>query len=319
MPQAVTRKSPIVIVRDFIALQFCAAALYYLAGTVAYYAQIWRGLGIEKYVEFPVAQMAFIFIGEILLIMYIFFRWHRETFRFSGGRLLHDEGVVVRRHTALALERVASVAWTWSPIGRLAGYGTIIVRDADGKRIFREGSLPEPRDFAAQLSGYAAVADADPARLAGQAEGPRLERKATLRWDRKTGAVNRALERAALKTVAAFMNSGGGHLVVGIGDDGSVQGLEDDFATLARRDADGWENHFSNLLASAVGPSFRQYVQVRHFTHGGRPCALVTVAPTPKPAYVRDDERDEFFIRTGNRTASLRMSEAHEYIAARFS
>lgn len=319
MPQVATRKSPIVIVRDFIALQFCAAALYYLAGTVAYYAQIWRGLGIDEYVEFPVAQMAFLFVAETLLILYIFSRWHRETFRFSGGRLLHDEGVFVRRHTALPLERAASVAWTWSIVGRLAGYGTVTVRDADGKRVFREGSIPEPREFAAQLSGYASVADADPLRLVGQPESARLERKASLRWDRKTKGVNRALERAALKTVAAFMNSGGGHLVVGVGDDGTVHGLEEDFATLARRDADGWENHLSNLLAAAVGSSFRQYVQVRHFTHGGRPCALVTVAPTPKPAYVRDDERDEFFIRTGNRTASLRMREAHEYIAGRFS
>ena len=319
MPQSFVRKSPIVIVRDFIALQFCAATLYYLVGTAAYYAQIWRSLPIADYIAFPVAQVGVIFAAEILLVLYIFARWHRETFRFSGGRLVHDQGVVLRRHTAVPLEKVSTVVWRWSPIGRFAGYGTVTVKDAAGKKLWQEGSIPEPREFAAQLSGYAAVADADPALLVGQPEHARLERKASLRWDHKTKAVNRTLEKSVMKTVAAFMNSGGGHLLVGLSDDGRAAGLDDDFASLTRKDADGWENHFSNLLAAAVGPSYRQYVQVRHFEHDGKPCALVTVAPTPQPAYVREDDRDEFFIRTGNRTTALRMSEAHDYVSSRFS
>jgi hypothetical protein len=46
---------------------------------------------------------------------------------------------------------------------------------------------------------------------------------------------------------------------------------------------------------------------------------LVSVGAADRPAYLREQDHEEFFIRTGNGTTSLRMSEANAYIAARFS
>jgi len=46
---------------------------------------------------------------------------------------------------------------------------------------------------------------------------------------------------------------------------------------------------------------------------------LVSVSSSDRPAYLRDQDHEEFFIRTGNGTTSLRMSEANSYIASRFS
>lgn len=158
----------------------------------------------------------------------------------------------------------------------------------------------------------------DPLGLIAAPEHERLERKSTFRWDLKTNAVNRSLEKAAMKTVAAFMNSRGGNLLLGVGDHGEAVGLEHDYATLTRRDSDGLQNHFSNVLAATLGPSLRQYVRLRPFAHDGKECMLVSVAPSDRPAYLREQDREEFFIRTGNGTASLRMSEASAYIASRF-
>ncbi len=158
----------------------------------------------------------------------------------------------------------------------------------------------------------------NPSELAVAPEHERLERKSTLRWDLKTGAVNKSLERAAIKTVAAFMNSKGGNLVLGVGDRGEAVGLEHDFATLPRGDADGLQNHFSNMLSAMLGPSLRHYVKLRPFTHEGKTCMLVSVAPADRPAYLREQDHEEFFIRTGNGTTSLRISEANAYITSRF-
>lgn len=159
---------------------------------------------------------------------------------------------------------------------------------------------------------------ADPLALVHTAEHEQLERKSTLRWDLKTNAVNRSLEKAAMKTIAAFMNSKGGNLLLGVGDHGEAVGLEHDYATLPRKDADGLQNHFSNMLSAMLGPSLRHYVKLRLFTHGGKACMLVSVAPAKQPAYVRDQEHEEFFIRTGNGTTPLKMSEAHTYIHEHF-
>jgi predicted HTH transcriptional regulator len=177
--------------------------------------------------------------------------------------------------------------------------------------------MAEPRELVAQLTGFIGVAEHVPQDLARAREHAGLERKSTLRWDLKAGAVNRSLERAAMKTVAAFLNSGGGHLVLGVADDGTAVGLEHDFRTLPRKDEDGWENHFNNLLAAMLGPGFRPYVQVRHFLHDGKPCAAVTVAASPRPAFLTEDGKEEFFVRTGNGTTPLKISEAHQFIVSR--
>jgi membrane protein YdbS with pleckstrin-like domain len=316
---AVIRKSPIVIVRDFIALQFCAGGLYFLAGTVAHYANIWRGLEISTFVPFPIAQAGFIFIAEVVLALYIFFAWYRQTVRIASGQLIYEEGLLARRRTVVPLDRVASTSCDQGIIGRLANYGTVIVRDRTGSALLSLGSIPEPRDFVAFLGGsFGGNPDTEPLRLLSAGENERLERKSTFRWDVKSNAVNRALEKAAVKTVAAFMNSEGGHLLLGVADDGSPLGLDSDIATLARKDMDGFETHFSNVLSAMLGPSFRQFVTVRPFEHEGKRCMLVSVAPSPRPAYVTDDQREEFFIRTGNGTTALKMSEAHRYIEDRF-
>ncbi len=159
---------------------------------------------------------------------------------------------------------------------------------------------------------------ADPLQLVRTAEHERLERKSTFRWDLRTGTVNKSLERAAVKTVAAFMNSRGGDLLLGVGDRGEAVGLEHDFATLPRKDVDGFQNHFSNVLAAMLGPALRHYVRLQPFMHEGKKCLRVCVRPSDQPAYVADQDREEFFIRTGNGTTPLKMSEANKYITARF-
>ena len=53
-----------------------------------------------------------------------------------------------------------------------------------------------------------------------------------MRWDFRQQQVNRALEKVIAKTVAAFMNSDGGTLVVGVSDEGNPLGIESDLATL---------------------------------------------------------------------------------------
>ena len=150
-------------------------------------------------------------------------------------------------------------------------------------------------------------------------EDEQLEFKSTLRWDLKTAKVNRVLEKAALKTVAAFLNSKGGTLVIGIDDARNPVGLHHDYATIQRTDADGFESHFSQIFASAIGPEFRQHVHLDHHTIGEKECCVVSVAPSRKPVYFRSDGSEEFFIRTGNGTTSLKLSEVASYVDSRFA
>jgi predicted HTH transcriptional regulator len=48
------------------------------------------------------------------------------------------------------------------------------------------------------------------------------------------------MEYAVLKSIAGFMNTHGGTLLVGVADDGAIVGIEEDFAFLGKKNVDGW-------------------------------------------------------------------------------
>lgn len=313
----VVKKSPIVIVRNFVALQFASLGLYLFAGSLAYYARIWRGHAIGHIIPFQVAQALFIFTIELVLVLYIFLSWYRQTVRVTGDRLVYDQGVLWRHHTVISLSRIASAAFTQSALGKLTHYGSVCVRDGAGAVLLRLSGLPEPQQFVDHLVAVRPLSgDAEPAELVSADENERLERKSTFRWDVRTRTVNRALEKAAMKTVAAFLNSDGGHLVLGVGDDGAVVGVAHDYATLARKDADGLVNHFGNVFNAMLGAHVRHLVQLKPFMYGDTECMMVSVSVSSRPVYLADDGREEFFVRTGNGTTSLKLSEAAAYSAS---
>jgi len=152
--------------------------------------------------------------------------------------------------------------------------------------------------------------------LLKQGEHEKMEFKASLRWDVKRGQVNKELEKAVMKTVSAFLNSGGGCLLIGINDKNSPLGLEEDFASLSKPDADGFENHFNNIFNSMLGPEFRRLVKLDFENIDGKLVCLVSVRPSQKPAYLKTENGENFYIRTGNVTTSLKMSETATYISS---
>jgi len=50
--------------------------------------------------------------------------------------------------------------------------------------------------------------------------------KTSFRWDIRAEKKNSAIEHASLKTIAAFLNSGGGTLLIGVEDDGKFKELK---------------------------------------------------------------------------------------------
>lgn len=62
-----------------------------------------------------------------------------------------------------------------------------------------------------------------------------------------------AMETVIAKTVAAFMNSGGGTLLIGVDDDGKLIGLGPDYATLKSPDADRFELWIRDLWGQRLG------------------------------------------------------------------
>ena len=161
-------------------------------------------------------------------------------------------------------------------------------------------------------------------------ESTHLEYKATLRTHAATGETFKPLETASLKTIAAFLNSrDGGTLLIGVADDGTVHGLDADYASRSKADhdpRDRFQQHLANIITSAMGDAAA--TNVRPYIHhvDGHDICRVQVDPCGFPVDAKvihekngpKETRSEFFVRVANGTKALDAVEREKYILSRW-
>lgn len=324
---AIIKKSPVVIVKNFIALQLTAGVLLFFGRVVADYGELYRNLFLSRSISFHIAEAILIFLFETLLVFYIFFAWYKEYYEIKPDAIVHARGIVFRHRTLIPLSSILSATSQQGPLGKLTRYGTIVIGQAGEPRSRWFGEikfkdLPEPQKVIemimqakSRLIGHGQEMPTV-RELIGYDEHEGLEFKSSFRWDHHQNKVNKNLEKTAMKSIAAFMNSGGGHLVIGVDDARNIVGIQHDYQSLPKPTSDGFMNHVTNVFHSMIGPEFRQFIKLSCQTDHGKDACVVTVAPSHKPAYLKSDDKEEFYIRTGNGTTALRLSEATSYIDA---
>jgi hypothetical protein len=80
----------------------------------------------------------------------------------------------------------------------------------------------------------------------------------------------------------------------------------------------GFELIFNNAFSKMIGAEFRQFVQLSFPDVEGKTICLITVEPGTSPAYIRNQGKEEFYIRAGNASQPLPVSKATAYIQNRF-
>lgn len=141
-----------------------------------------------------------------------------------------------------------------------------------------------------------------------------VEFKSTLRKNLKTNTKDAAIEHAVLKTIAGFLNSRGGTLLVGVQDDGLVSGIApDEFAN-----PDKYLRHFTNLLDSRIGIHINQHIHYDLIKLDDEFVLRVDCDPSPYPIFVKEGNTEFFYVRNGASTLNYSLSEALKYIRERY-
>jgi serine/threonine protein kinase len=158
------------------------------------------------------------------------------------------------------------------------------------------------------------AARADVERLVASDESARLEFKATLRvpvdppkpGDKRTrGELERALEREVIETLAAFLNTEGGTLIIGIKDDRTVVGIEADHSRVKPQSNDGWRQTFDHLVTHELGAEVMECIDLQLEPWRDHTIAVIRCSPREEPTWVGD----ELYVRY---TASThRLSTRH--------
>ncbi|KKG64150.1 GmrSD restriction endonuclease domain-containing protein [Methanosarcina mazei] len=160
--------------------------------------------------------------------------------------------------------------------------------------------------------------------MIAEGESDELEFKSTLRWDLKEGNVNKKLEEVVLKTVAAFANSHGGILLIGVDDEGQVLGLEKDYLSLGVADRDKFELHLRNILNQQFGAAFvTNKLKIQFHEVEDKEVCQIEVTPAKQPVILRVKDKsgqmiEKLYARSGNSSQEIQLSEMTEYINERF-
>lgn len=154
--------------------------------------------------------------------------------------------------------------------------------------------------------------------LISKGESDELEFKSSFRYDYRQQKVNKALESVIIKTLAGFMNTQGGSLLIGVADDGSIIGLEADYNTLSRKDSDGYTQLLMSAIADKIGTPACKLVKILFHIHERKEICRVIVLPSPMPVYVKEDNQSRFYVRTGSGTREMDIQEAITFIKAKW-
>lgn len=152
-------------------------------------------------------------------------------------------------------------------------------------------------------------------------EGQHTEFKSTLRYNLHSNKIDPALELAVLKTIAGFLNSMGGTLLIGVNDGGNVVGIEADKFP----DSDKFQLHFWNLIREAIGAEVSHLLMTSVSSRLEGEVFQVDCRPSGKPIFLRWKAANEskaqelFYIRAGPQTEQLGTRQALTYIAEHFS
>lgn len=158
------------------------------------------------------------------------------------------------------------------------------------------------------------------AELIKQGESKTLEFKSTLRWnlveDRKDDKV---ITHAALKSVAAFLNTEGGDLLLGVADDGSVVGIEVD----RFESNDRFMLHLAQVVRNGLGDRAGTCIDPRIQVIQGKAVCLVSCQRSPEPVFLKWKGLEKhpdgaFYVRHGPSTIVLEQESAREFIRTRF-
>lgn len=161
--------------------------------------------------------------------------------------------------------------------------------------------------------------------LIEQGESFGVELKTTMRWDIREQRVNKILEEVILKTIAAFSNLEGGILLIGVNDDGDVEGLEADYASLKDGNKDSFELHLSNLVTTAYGADFAATgIKVSFPSVDDTEICMVEIPVGHKALYTEMSDKNgvkakKFFVRRGNSSHELSINEVSNYVSRRFN
>ena len=271
-----------------------------------------------------IALFVFILISLVVLFV-VFIHWYLYTIRINNASIYYYSGLFFKK-CKLDFKDIESVSYKSGIIGDILEYGTIYLKKISDKKIIKSTYLPNSKYYAEMIrsrlksnKNKEIKSKNDVSELINQGENVNTEFKRSLRWDIKLNKINKDLEKTIMKTICGFMNVEGGILLIGVADDGIIEGLESDYKTLKKYGKDHFEIYLYQVFGLMVGKEYMHLIDITFYNFEGKDVCLIHVPASDEPVYLKSDNQEVFYVRTGNTTQSLTVREANKYIKSHWA
>jgi predicted HTH transcriptional regulator len=164
---------------------------------------------------------------------------------------------------------------------------------------------------------YVELNESAVASIVSRGEGEHLEFKSTARTNLKTGKTDDAIILSWLKSIAGFLNSNGGTLIIGVGDD--LKPVDDLLSVDNFSNTDKCYLFLTQRIRSALGSLAVDLITICPERLQDSRVFVIECRRSSEPIYCKMSKgTEEFFVRHGPQTNSLSISDAVRYITRRF-
>lgn len=124
---------------------------------------------------------------------------------------------------------------------------------------------------------------------------------------------------SSLKTIAAFANTSGGSLYIGVEDNGNICGINEELRITGKNkpDADSWDQFLRNSIKSNFdkGDIVSSYVYTRCFNFKSKIFFQLKIAPRRQLSFLKFGDAWTLYIRTGTQTVSIPFKDMESYFS----
>lgn len=120
-----------------------------------------------------------------------------------------------------------------------------------------------------------------------------------------------------LKSIAAFLNTRGGIVLIGVNDDAETLGIPD----YSIGSADKFDQDLRNLIREKIGSHALAFIRFSHGKYRGKGIYRIDCAEADQPQFLKESKGiagEAFYIRSGSTNQQLDFKSALHYITRRF-
>ncbi|MGB8344559.1 MAG: ATP-binding protein, partial [Ktedonobacteraceae bacterium] len=142
------------------------------------------------------------------------------------------------------------------------------------------------------------------AEIIARGENAHVEFKVAVCWNAARNSKDEAMKDNVIEEVAAFLNTAGGMVLIGVKDDGAVVGLEDDYKAVnnSKPNRDGYQLFLLDILKNGLLGNNSLLYKISFGSIQGKDVCRIDISPAHEPVYLKNED---FYIREGNRKRKL--------------